>query len=518
MRQLEAAAAHAMTWKKNPIIYEINTWVWLRQLSRRYGRAIDLANVPPREIDRLASWRFDAVWLMGVWHRGRATRQSALNYLHEYRQALPDVTEADVAGSAYAIRDYQVERHLGGRDGLAVFRDQLRRRGLRLVLDFVPNHVATDHAWISQHSEYFIQGNRRELRTRPEDYFRAKISADKSAIIARGRDPYFPAWIDTAQLNLFHPGARRALAETLIDIGMQCDGVRCDMAMLALNAIFSDTWKEQAGAPPPTEFWRELIPAVRAVHPDLLLLAEVYWDLEHTLLKQGFDYTYDKRLYDRLVDGDIDAVKAHLKADMSYLRANIRFIENHDERRAMTTLGADRQRAAAALICTLPGATLLHQGQLSGRRVKLPVQISRAPDEPPHPLLERFYRRLLREVSLPLYRDGCWQMLASAPVDTAADAGANLIAYAWRRDDQFRLITVNLSQAWSRARLDLSPAQQLGGQHWLLYDLLAQTTTRHEGDSLVQGGLILELPPHSAQIFRFDPDPCPSQPIHAETD
>ena len=286
---------------------------------------------------------------MGVWHRGRATRMSALNYLHEYRQALPDVTDADVPGSAYAIRDYQVERELGGREGLAAFRAELRRLGIKLILDFVPNHVATDHHWTRQHPEYFVRGAGEDLKRQPSDYFVADSSDGNSAVIARGRDPYFPAWIDTAQLDAFHPGLRQAAIETLVDIGAQCDGVRCDMAMLMTNAVFADTWNRDAIAPPPREYWGEVIPAVRAAHPQMLFMAEVYWDLEHELLRQGFDYTYDKRLYDRLANGDIGAIKSHLNADLDFLRANIRFIENHDERRAMEVFGADRQRAAAAL-------------------------------------------------------------------------------------------------------------------------------------------------------------------------
>ena len=367
-------------WKSNPIIYEINTWVWLNQLSSEYKRPVTLANVPARALDELAAWQFDAVWLMGVWHRGVATRKSALNYLHEYRLARSDISEADVPGSAFAICDYQVEERLGGRAGLAFFREQLRDRGIKLILDFVPNHVATDHLWLVMHPEYFVRGTAEDLKAQPSNFFSVPQSDGEKLAVARGRDPYFPAWIDTAQLNAFHPGLRRAFIDILIDIGHQCDGVRCDMAMLATNDIFAQTWDAYVGEQPAVDFWSEVIAAAREVHPQILLIAEVYWDLEHKLQSQGFDYTYDKGMYDRLVNSDAGEIKTHLQADLSYLQANMRFIENHDERRAMEALGEDRQRAAAALICTLPGATLLHQGQIEGRRIKLPVQISRAPE------------------------------------------------------------------------------------------------------------------------------------------
>ena len=228
------AAPRVSAWRQKPVIYEINTWVWLRQLSHKYQREISLATVPTPELDSLADWGFDAVWLMGVWHRGPATRRSALNYLHEYRGALPDISEADVPGSAFAIADYRVDARLGGRDGLAALRRRLAQRDIKLLLDFVPNHVATDHAWTRERPEFFIQGSAADLEKSPDDF----LAPDgQTTVIARGRDPYFPAWIDTAQLNAFAPGLRRAWIETLIDIGRQCDGLRCDMAMLMMNDV-----------------------------------------------------------------------------------------------------------------------------------------------------------------------------------------------------------------------------------------------------------------------------------------
>lgn len=491
------------TWKANPIVFEINTWVWLRDLSAKYDCAINLGNVPNAEIDDLASWGFDAVWLMGVWRRGHATRLSALNYLHEYRVALPDVTEADVPGSAYAIQDYQVEEQIGGRHGLAVFRERMAARGIKLILDYVPNHVATDHSWIQRHPEFFLQGATAELETRTEEFFLA-YTVNGRKVIARGRDPYFPPWIDTAQLNAFSPDLRRAAIGTLIDIGKQCDGVRCDMAMLMLNGVFAETWGARAGLQPARDYWTEIIPAVRGAHPQMLFMAEVYWDLEYEMLRQGFDFTYDKRLYDRVIDNDISAIRAHLSADPVFQRSQIRFIENHDEERAAAVLGKDRQRIAATLICTLPGAVLLHDGQLTGQQVKLPVQINRRPRQPLDSLLEGFYRTLLGEARHALYLLGNWQLIETRPAQDGDRASDSLIAYTWEYGAERRLITINLADAWSRSLLDLSHWDSPNCCSLRLHDVLSESYREMVIDDSLGRSIFLEVAPLSAHIFRVD--------------
>src|SRR5262249_36697057 len=149
----------------------------------------------------------------------------------------------------------------------------------------------------------------------------------------------------------------------------QCDGVRCDMAMLLLSDIFQRTWGERAGAYPAQEYWSEIIQAVRHSHPDFLFMAEAYWDLEWTLQQLGFDYCYDKRLYDRLEHEDANSVRGHLMASLDYQQKLVRFIENHDEPRALAAFPLAKARAAAVTTSTLPGAKLFHEGQFEGRRV-----------------------------------------------------------------------------------------------------------------------------------------------------
>jgi glycosidase len=361
-------------WPNNPLIYEVNAWTWLHTLSQKHNQTVTLDCVPDTELDALKQWGFDAIWLMGVWERSAAGRKIAqeLPALQEdYRRALPDFQPEDVAGSPYCIRRYEVVARLGDKAALAAFRQRLAERGLRLMLDFVPNHVAVDHPWLASNPEYFIQGTADDLTAQPDAFFRP---AGSQHVIAHGRDPYFPAWTDTAQLNAFSPDLRARAVETLLDIAAQCDGVRCDMAMLVTNQVFARTWGERAGKPPDADYWRVVIPTICARNPDFLFVAEVYWDLEWELQQQGFNYTYDKRLYDRLVSDPARVIIPHLYADSGYQRHMIRFIENHDERRATMTLGPGRDLAAAALIATLPGATLIHEGQCAGHQIARPVR------------------------------------------------------------------------------------------------------------------------------------------------
>ncbi len=492
-------------WHPKPLIYEINTWVWLNTLSRRYGRPITLSTVPDDALEDLARSGINTVWLMGVWARSPAAAAHARQWAHEYKPALPDLTDEDVIGSAYAIHDYQVDQRIGGRKGLAALRRRLKARGLRLILDYVPNHVALDHPWVRERPACLIQGTPRDLKRRRSDFFQATDAWGRSLVIAHGRDPYFPGWADTAQVNAFSPEFRQAALETLLDIASQCDGVRCDMAMLLTNRVFGHTWQGYylEDYVPETEFWEEIIPQVRAQHPEFLFIAEVYWNMEYEMQQQGFDYCYDKTLYDRLTGGAPRDVRVHLIAAIEYQRRLVRFIENHDEPRAYSVFGGQRQRPAAVLVVTLPGATLLHDGQFSGRRVKLPVQIGRQPDEPADHGLEIFYRRLLAEVQDPIYGRGRWRLFNLSPAWGANHSHESLVAHGWSEDDDHRLVVVNLTGQQAQALINLSPWHGIAQATWSLDDALSGHRYIRTGASMVDPGLYIDLGPYEAHMFRF---------------
>ena len=491
--------AEVRAWTPYPTLYEINTWVWLNELSQKHGKPIDLSSVPSAEWDAIAAYGFEAVWFMGVWERspsGIAIANINNGLVEDFRRVLPDFTPADNVGSPYCVRNYAVEAHLGGPQGLASARGELSRRGLKLVLDFVPNHVAPDHPWASEHPQYFIRGSADDTRNDPASFLNVG-----GMIYACGRDPYFPAWPDVLQLNAFNPALRHAVLQTVAHIAEQCDGIRCDMAMLMLNPIFERTWGSRAGPRPVTEYWIEVISAIKKKHPNFLFIAEAYWDLEWELQQQGFDFCYDKKLYDRLEHSNAESIRLHLCADLAYQAKLLRFIENHDEPRAAATFPRAKQKAAALMVATLPGIKMFHEGEFEGRKVRVPVFLGRLRKEGADEDLREFYRMLLEATSDPTFREGHWELCERTGWP---DNGSfqNIVAWTWRHRDERFLIVVNLSDRTSQALVQVRWSD-VGGRRWNLADMLAGITYERQGNEMSSPGLYVELGPWSFHLFHL---------------
>jgi glycosidase len=487
------------TWPRYPMIYEINTRVWLFDLSEKTGRPLDLGSIPSAAWDRIAGYGFDAVWLMGVWQRSPtsiATANRNNSLLDEFKRALPDFQPQDNIGSAYSVRRYVVDQPLGGPGGLQVARRELARRGIRLILDFVPNHVALDHPWVGHRPEYFIQSSPGDAKNDPESFVEKN-----GRIFAFGRDPYFPAWQDVLQLNAFHPGVRQAAVETLANIASQCDGVRCDMAMLLLNSIFERTWGSRAGLKPPTEYWADLIAAIKSAHPEFLFIAEAYWDREWELQQQGFNFCYDKRFSDRLAHGNAESLRAHLSAVVEYQSKLLRFIENHDEQRAAAAFSFPKERAAAVAMATVPGARLFHEGQFEGRKVRVPVFLRRRVAEPVDQALEQFYKQLLGITNASVFREGEWS-LCHCTGWSDNSTYQNLLSWSWIKNNDRYLIVINFSDNVAQARVQVPWAEV--GKSWRLVDTLSGEAYEREGDLMQAPGLYVELNPWGCHFFRLE--------------
>ena len=369
----------------------------------RLGRKATLDDIDDVELDRLAAQGFDWIWLLSVWQTGAAAQRisrSRADWRADFQRTLPDLTEADIGGSGFAITGYVVHADLGGDAALARLRERLRQRGLKLMLDFVPNHVAPDHPWVEAHPDFFVAGTDDDLARAPQNYVRLQTKQGPR-VLAHGRDPYFDGWPDTLQLNYGKAQLQQAMITELQRIAGQCDGLRCDMAMLLLPEVFQRTWGIAM-----QPFWPKAIAAVRQVQPGFEFMAEVYWDLEWTLQQQGFDHCYDKRLYDRLRALQAEPVRAHLQAGLDYQDKLARFLENHDEPRAAASFAPGPHAAAAVLTFCTPGLRFFQQGQLEGCRVHVSPHLVRAPLEPVDAGLAAFYARLLAVLRRPTLRDG----------------------------------------------------------------------------------------------------------------
>lgn len=496
----DAAASTPGRWARarHPFIYEINTWPWLTDLSECTGTSVDLSTVPDERWDAIADAGFDAVWLMGVWERspvGVAVALADPDLTSAFQAALPDWVPEDVVGSPYCIRAYDVDRRLGGRAGLAEARSALADRGLALLLDFVPNHVAPDHPWTSSHPEYFVHGTSADLQAEPESF----VEID-GTVLAKGRDPHFPAWPDVLQLNAFSPALRDAVVDTLRDVAAQCDGVRCDMAMLVMNDVFTTTWGDRIDSPAVEEYWPTVIDATHRTHPHFSFIAEAYWDLEWPLQQQGFDFCYDKRLYDCLVAGDAAAVRQHLSADAGFQNRLLRFVENHDESRAASIFDPARGKAVALSTLTQTGARLVHHGQLEGRKVHLPVFLGRSPREDADPEMVDFYQVLLKLLRDSTFRTGEWNLRETTGW-LGNETFAHLVAWSWDGDHRW-LIIVNLSAAAASGRVVIPWGDGAGRTHRLADPLTGVSYVR-SGDEL-RGGLYVDLEAWQCHVVKVE--------------
>lgn len=489
--------------RPHPHLYEINTWAWLEELSAKYSRRITLRDIPAVEWDEIARLGFDFVWLMGVWERsplGRKFFQSDPSSFPEFDQALPNWKLSQIVGSPYSVRQYQPDPRIGSWADLDVAREQLRSRRIGLILDFVANHTAPDHPWVSAHPEYYIRGSQADFRKNPSAFFLQDTSGEPN-LFAHGRDPYFPPWRDTLQLNYFEPAARAALIAELREISNHCDGVRCDMAMLILNEIFARTWGPLlAGRKPPAcEFWSE---AVAALPREFVWLAEVYWNCEATMQALGFEFTYDKGLYDALRNGHIDEIHARLSASVAAQSHDARFLENHDEARAASTFGAAKLEAVATLIATLPGMRFYHHGQLDGRKIHLPMPLAVAAPENPDAATRKFYERILQLSNESVFHSGSWKLLE---VSSAGDDGfRNLVAYQWLSNEAHKIVVMNLGASTSQGRVRIadriSPSQQ-----YTFLDQLHDVPYARSGAEIAASGLYVRLDAFRAHLFSISP-------------
>jgi glycosidase len=485
-----------------PSLLQINTRVWLRGLSRRNGKPLTLADIDDATLDGFSGQGFDWIWLMSVWQTGpagRAVSRANPQWRVEFKAVLPDLVEDDICGSGFAIRGYTVSEALGGETALAGFRERLARRSIRLMLDYVPNHTAPDHPWVKTHPEYYVAGDAERVAQAPGNYLR--VETDRGSLfLAHGRDPNYPGWPDTLQLNYGAPELQTARMNELTAVAGKCDGVRCDMAMLIVPEVFQRTWGIVA-----EPFWPKATAAVRRAYPAFTFMAEVYWDMEWTLQQQGFDYCYDKRLYDRLQSSNVRPIREHLNAGLDYQMKLARFLENHDEPRAAATFPWPQQRAAAAIALLSPGLRFFLEGQFEGARIHVPTHLCRGPDEPTNDVIASFYARLLPLLKeTDALRNGDWSQIEPTPAWQGNPSSEDFVAYAWSGKDGGRyVVVVNYAEHRGQCYLVL-PFPELREKRVVLTDRMGDEVYDRDGGDLTDRGLYIDHAPWQINVFEIE--------------
>lgn len=484
--------------RTNPHILEINTRAWLKRLEEKYGQHLTLSQIPDQDWKEIKDMGFDAIWMMGVWKHSEKAQEVArrtADILSAVRNVVPEASADDIVASPYAVYEYEVDPALGGNEDLKRLRKKLNDMGICMLLDFVGNHMAIDSPTVNSDPDLYINTGTAEPHAHKDWFFKNA----NGVWIAHGRDPYFAPWTDTAQLNYFNPKTREFMLQKLLHVADLCDGVRCDMAMLSLNKVHRDTWWEFIGGSlPKEEFWTEALAAVQEKHPDFTFIAEVYWGLEWEIQELGFDYTYDKTLYDRLRFSNPENIKAHLGAEHLFQMRSIRFTANHDEEESLKAFGREKSLAASTIIATLPGARMFHLFQLLGRPARVPIQYTKD-FFPIDKEVASYYAKMLAVASEPAFHGGQWSLKELQPAEMGNNSCKNILAWQWKQMNTGKLVLINYNDQPAKCRLPVKGGECVGDV--MKEELSGQEL--HVTPEMRSKGIELEFKPFESKIYTF---------------
>ena len=476
-----------------PIMYEISTRPWLYELSQKYGKDISkIRDVPISEFAEIKSKGIEIVWMMGVWQLGEYGLN--LDKQKDYSNVLPDWTEEDVIGSPYAITQYVCNKEIGTDEDLIWLREELHKLGLKLMLDFVPNHSACDAPEVTSDPTLYVRGP-------VNDTYDPKYYMENG--VAHGKDPYFDPWADTVQWNYFEKKTREVQTKNFVKVAQYADAVRCDMAQLDLNKVFNQTWFTELNywnySIPETEFWADAIKEVRKVNPEVVLLAEVYEDWQkEKLVECGFDYYYDKGLIDELKWGSQNVNNYVKGRSLNYFNHSAHMVENHDEERAVQNMGSvARANAAAGIALTLPGMVFLNHGQFDGKKNKLQVHLRRSADEEVSYTARVFYDKLMK-----IIQDNAFLTDNVHYVDTiSGDKKSDFYAMIREKDNHY-LVVVNYSNEYGCVDVPIYNIE--GDGDVKIRELMLDIELKRNGKTLREKGLTVCMDGNTVHIYQYN--------------
>jgi hypothetical protein len=492
------------------LIYEVD----IRELFYRFKSNIssikNLNHIPDTFFTELKRIGVKYIWLIGIYEQSKTGKKLAfeLQELHsKYMECLSDWTKKDIAASPYAIKKYEIAREFGGIKAYRIFRKKLKEKfDIGIILDFIPNHVALDNSIVEKHPEYFIRVNEPIPPERSKNYFK-KTTETGNIFLAHGKDPFSPVWKDTLQLDYRSKAVQKYMTKEVVKLSELCDGLRCDMSMLILSEVFNSNWKDYPLpsdiVPSGKEFWCDAISTVRNLNPKFLFIAEVYWDKEKIMLDLGFDYVYDKKLYDCLTQYNCPRLREYIQHTFSFEKGRLVFLENHDEQRAASILPREKYYACAVLNYSLPSVKLLHEGQLEGRKIPHALQLLRIQPEKINVEIYQFYRTLFDVIHKSAIKNGYFRALNPLPAWERSPSYQNFIIYFYENDKLEKdLVVVNFSGYQSQCRVKIE-SFDLIGHEFIIEDRLSDQKYQRSGNEMFYDGLFLELMPYQAQIFQF---------------
>lgn len=528
-------------WMANVVLIAKSVHVWLDQIGKRHGRPITrLDQIPDQELDRLAAWGINGLWLIGLWERSRASAR-----IKQY------MGNPDAAASAYALHDYRIADELGGEDAWRDLSERAGRRGIRLASDMVPNHMGIDSTWVVEHPEYFLQlpqppypayrfdgGNLCDtpgVGVRIEEGYWNRTDAAvvfqrvdehtrQARYIYHGNDGTSMPWNDTAQLDFLRSDVREAVIRVILDVARRFPIIRFDAAMTLAKKHYQRLWfpapgdsgaipsraehgltREQFDAAMPVEFWREVVDRVAKEAPDTLLLAEAFWLMEGYFVRTlGMHRVYNSAFMNMLKMEDNQKYRQTLKNVLEFspavLQRFVNFMNNPDERTAIEQFGkGDKYFGCMLMMVTLPGLPMIGHGQIEGFTEKYGMEYRRAYwDEQVDEVL---VRRHERDIFPLMRRRGTFSGAENfALFDLEGDGGwvdENVFAYANRGAGDKALIVYNNSYERTSGRLRMAAPFNTGSA---------------ENPHLVRRSLVealdLDTSPGSWHVFRDHLDGC----------
>jgi glycosidase len=495
-------------WMPNVVLIAKSVLVWLDQLSGEYQREIDrLDQVPEEEIDRLASYGINALWLIGLWERSSASRRI---------KHIGGNPEAEA--SAYALYDYEIAGKLGGWQALHTLREKCARRNIRLASDMVPNHTGIDGRWVIEHPDWFIQLDRppfpgysftgEDLSRTPgtglylEDHYYDRSDAavvflrkdhetGEQRFIYHGNDGTSMPWNDTAQLDFLNPETREAVIQTILHVARSFSIIRFDAAMTLARKHIRRLWFPEPGGggdiasraehglsehqfneAMPEEFWREVVDRVAAEVPDTLLLAEAFWMMEGYFVRTlGMHRVYNSAFMNMLKNEDNQkyrqTIKNTIEFDKDILKRFVNFMNNPDEETAIAQFGkGDKYFGVCTLMITLPGLPMIGHGQIEGFSEKYGMEFRRAywEEKPDSELIRRHEREIFPLIKRRYLFSSVRNFLL---YDLRSDGGVNenVFAYSNQVGAERSLVLYNnaYERAWGWIKTSVEYAEKVDG-------------------------------------------------------